>query len=187
MHDDVIKWKDFPRYWPFVRGTGNSPVPGEFPAQRPVTRGFDVFFDVRLNKRFSKQSLGWWFETPSHPLWRHCNDSSMTFISVPIIHKARQQYCGVLCANFQNDLGTNIVSWCSAILDFNLRLPDHYIASTPRRGPNTLNSDYSHKSLLFVYDEKTQFGLLVISYMCIQYLSTIVHTVRAMLCFGVVM
>ena len=40
--DDDIKWKHFPRYWPFVRG--NSPIPGEFPAQRPVTRSFDVFF-----------------------------------------------------------------------------------------------------------------------------------------------
>ena len=30
---------------------GNSPVPGEFPIQRPVTRSFDVFFDLRLNKR----------------------------------------------------------------------------------------------------------------------------------------
>ena len=50
---------------------GNSPVIGEFPAQRPVTRSFDVFFDLRLNKRLSKQSWGWWFETPSHPLWRH--------------------------------------------------------------------------------------------------------------------
>ena len=48
-------------------------VPGEFPAQRPVTRSFDVFFDLRLNKRLSKQSWGWWFETPSCPLWRHCN------------------------------------------------------------------------------------------------------------------
>ena len=33
---------------------GNSPVTGEFPAQRPVTRSFDVFFDLRLNKRLSK-------------------------------------------------------------------------------------------------------------------------------------
>ena len=38
---------------------GNSPVPGEFPAQRPVTRSFDVFFDPRVNKRLSKQSWGW--------------------------------------------------------------------------------------------------------------------------------
>ena len=52
---------------------GNSPVPGEFPTQRPVTRSFDVFFDLRLNKRLSKQWWGWWFETPSHPLWRHCH------------------------------------------------------------------------------------------------------------------
>ena len=53
---------------------GNSPVTGEFPAQRPVTRSFGVFFDLHLNKRLSKQSWGWWFETPSRPLWRHCND-----------------------------------------------------------------------------------------------------------------
>ena len=52
---------------------GNSPVSGEFPAQRPVTRSFDVFFDLRLNERLSKQSWGWWLETQSHPLWRHSN------------------------------------------------------------------------------------------------------------------
>ena len=52
---------------------GNSPVTGEFPAQRPVTRSLDVCFDLRPNKRLSKQSWGWWFETPSRPLWRHCN------------------------------------------------------------------------------------------------------------------
>ena len=63
VHDDVIKWKHFPRYWPFCG-----------PAQRPVTRSFDVFFDLCLNKRLSKQSWGWWFETPSRPLWRHYND-----------------------------------------------------------------------------------------------------------------
>ena len=44
---------------------GNSPVPGELPAQRPVTRSFDIFFDLPLNKRLSKQSWGWWFETLS--------------------------------------------------------------------------------------------------------------------------
>ena len=71
-HDDVIKWKHFPRYWPFC--AGNSPVTGEFPAQRPVTRIFGVFFDLRLNNRLSKQWWGWWFETPSRPLWRHGNE-----------------------------------------------------------------------------------------------------------------
>ena len=54
----------------------NSPVSGDFPAQRPVTRNFDVFFDLRLNKRLSKQSWGWWFDTLSRPLWRHRNELS---------------------------------------------------------------------------------------------------------------
>ena len=53
---------------------GNSPVTGEFPAQRPVTRSFDIFFDLRLNKGLSKQSWGWLFETPSRSLWHHCNE-----------------------------------------------------------------------------------------------------------------
>ena len=42
---------------------GNSPVTGEFPTQRAVTRTFDVFFELRLNKQLNKQSWGWWFET----------------------------------------------------------------------------------------------------------------------------
>ena len=49
-HEDVIKWKYFPRYWPFV------------------------YFDLCQNKRLSKQLWGWWFETQSRPLWRHRND-----------------------------------------------------------------------------------------------------------------
>ena len=52
----------------------NSPVSSEFPSQRPVTLSFDVFFDLVLNKRLSKQSRRQWFETPSHLLCRHCND-----------------------------------------------------------------------------------------------------------------
>ena len=55
---------------------GNSPVTGEFPTQRPVTRSFDVYFDLRPNERLSKQSRGWWFETLSSPLWRHRNEMS---------------------------------------------------------------------------------------------------------------
>ena len=74
----------------------NSPVPGEFPAQRPVTRSFDVFFDLRLNKRLSKQWWGWWFETLSHSLWRHRN-------VIP-----RSQYiCSKICISFQNQVKHN--------------------------------------------------------------------------------
>ena len=52
---------------------GEFTSPGEFPTQKPVTRSFDVFFDLRLNKRLSKQPWGWWFEMPSWSLWRQCN------------------------------------------------------------------------------------------------------------------
>ena len=52
---------------------GEFTGPGDFPAQKPVTRSFDVFFDLRPNKRLSKQPWGWWFETLSWSLWRHCN------------------------------------------------------------------------------------------------------------------
>ena len=54
---------------------GDFTGPGEFPAQRPATQSFDVFFDLCLNKRLSKQPWGWWFETPSWSLWRQCNES----------------------------------------------------------------------------------------------------------------
>ena len=52
---------------------GEFTGPGEFPTQSPVTRSFDVYFDLRLNKRLNKQSRGWWFETLSRPFWRHRN------------------------------------------------------------------------------------------------------------------
>ena len=52
---------------------GEFTGPGEFPAQMSVTRSFDVFFDLRLNKRLSKQPWGWWFETPAWSLWHQRN------------------------------------------------------------------------------------------------------------------
>ena len=68
-HDDAIKWKPFPRYWPFPRriprSRVNSPHKGQW-------RGALMFY--LLSKRLSKQSWGWWFVTPSRPLWRHWSD-----------------------------------------------------------------------------------------------------------------
>ena len=77
LHDDLIKWKHFLALLALC--VGNSPVTGEFPAQRPVIRSFGVFFDLHLNKRLSKQSRRWWFETPSRSLWRHCNGKRAIF------------------------------------------------------------------------------------------------------------
>ena len=50
-HDDVIKW-NISMLLAFC--VGNSSVTGEFPTQRPVMQCFDVFFDLRLNKRLIK-------------------------------------------------------------------------------------------------------------------------------------
>ena len=62
-----------PRNWPFARGIHR---PRWIPRTKAswLTRSFDVFFDLRMNKRLSKQSWSWWFETLSGPLWRHCNE-----------------------------------------------------------------------------------------------------------------
>ena len=57
----------------------NSPVTGQFPSQRPVTRSFGVFFDLRLNKRWRKQSRRRWFQTPPCSLWRHCKGMLYTY------------------------------------------------------------------------------------------------------------
>ena len=89
------QWSNYLSWWRHQMETssallaicaGNSPVPGEFPAQRPVTRSFDVFFDLRLNKRLSKQSWGWWFETLSRPWWYHRNVVNLTLVIVIYIN-----------------------------------------------------------------------------------------------------
>ena len=78
---------------------GNSPVTGEFPVQRPVTQSFDVFFDLRLNKRLSKQSLGWCLETPSRSSWRQCNAFSIQLYHIAVIQTM------ALPINFATDPG----------------------------------------------------------------------------------
>ena len=71
---------------------GNSPVPGEFPTQRPVTRSFDVYFDLHTNKRLSKQLWGWWFEAQSRPFRRHRNGVQVRiFRSIRREHSAQMQ------------------------------------------------------------------------------------------------
>ena len=79
FHDDVIKWKHFPRSWPFVRGihrsSVNSPHKGQW-------RGALLCSLIcALNKQLSKQSWGWWFETQSRSLWRHCYERCSLFSS----------------------------------------------------------------------------------------------------------
>ena len=70
VHDDVIKWTHFRVTDPLCGDyTGHRWIP----PRKPVTLNFYVFFDLRLNKRLSKQSSHRWFEAPSHSLWRFCH------------------------------------------------------------------------------------------------------------------
>ena len=68
----------------------NSPHKGQW-------RSFDVLFDLRLNKRLSKQWWGWWFEGSSRPLWRHCN-VARSFLIINVV--------------VSGDLLTNILQDC---------------------------------------------------------------------------
>ena len=86
-HDDVIKWKHFPRCWPFVRGIHQSQVNSPHKGQWRGTLMFSLI--CALNKRLSKQMWGWWFETPSRYLRRHCN--GIGIVSWPtLVHRPLQ-------------------------------------------------------------------------------------------------
>ena len=65
-HDDAIKWKLYPRYWPFVRGIHRSPVDSPHKGQWRRALTFSLIW-------MSEQSRRWWLKTPSRLLWRHCN------------------------------------------------------------------------------------------------------------------
>ena len=84
---------------------GNSQVTGELPTQRPVTGSFDFYFDLHLNKRLSKQSWGWWFETLSRPLWRHCNDGTSIWLHNSSLIRLSQ------CQNFTFDRTLSYGAW----------------------------------------------------------------------------
>ena len=76
-HQQTMMTSIFPVVQPLFEG--NPPVTGGFPSQRPVARSFDVFFDLRLNKRLSKPSNRQWFETQSRCLWCHCHDLGLPY------------------------------------------------------------------------------------------------------------
>ena len=70
-HDDVIKWKHFPRYWPFLKGIHQSTVDSLTMPNYAELSSF--LWSAPEKKRLSKQARRRWFETLSHSLWCHCN------------------------------------------------------------------------------------------------------------------
>ena len=71
FHDDVIKWKHFRRYWPFVRGIHRWPVNSPYTGQRRGALMFSLICAWINGSVNNREDV--WFETPSRPLWRHCN------------------------------------------------------------------------------------------------------------------
>ena len=116
---------------------GNSPVTGEFHAQRPMTRSFDVFFDLRLNKRLSKQSWGRWFETPSRSSWRHCSAPSLLSIHFEMCHKIPHSFrftTAMLCSFFKYLSDVMMSAMASQITGVSI------VYSNIRSGANKKNS-----------------------------------------------
>ena len=97
---------------------GEFTGPGEFPAQRPVTRSFDVLFDLRLNKRLIKQWWGWWFEAPSWSLWRQCNDAVITM---------QWSQCPAVRYHFHAVQGMTLYCWVTSINVFIVTLEYHIL------------------------------------------------------------
>ena len=99
---------------------GEFTGPGEFPRQRPVTRSFDVLFDLRLNKRLSKQPWGWWFETPSWSLWRQRDGISDLYC------RANRTLLALICISMHivlksekiiyNSFMKSAFNWCSIVV-----------------------------------------------------------------------
>ena len=75
VHDDVIKWEHFPRYWPFARGIHPSSVNSHHKGQWREAWMFSLIC-ARKNG-WVKQPIRRWFETPSRSSWRHCNALSL--------------------------------------------------------------------------------------------------------------
>ena len=101
LYDEVIKWKHFPRYRPFVRENQQSLV--NFPHKGQWGGTLTMFLDLRLNKRLSKHWWGWWFETPLCPLWRHCNENGCNgIISMQVIYTLQSRQMRFMASQILN-------------------------------------------------------------------------------------
>ena len=112
-HDDVIKWKHFPRYWPFVRGIHRSPVNSPHKGQ---WRGALIFslICVRIN--------GWVNNRDAGDLRRHHSHYDVTVMIVCIITFIRITIFLLTSSNFE--FNKAYFYWFLAILSTKL-MPRH--------------------------------------------------------------
>ena len=117
---------------------GNSPVDGEFSSQRQVTRSFDVFFHLCLNKRLSEQLWGWWYETLSHSLWCHCN---AYLLEIPGLYSlsGKTSYCEIAWR-----LGSREIGCHDDLITVKF---DRYLGSAAAEMPIIFQSDLKNLNL----------------------------------------
>ena len=132
-HDDVIKWNNFPRYWPFVRGIHRSPVNSPHKGQWRGALTFSLI--CPWTNGWVKKSRRWWSETPLRSLWRHCNAThdTLQFLSC-LVHLA---YNVLFCL-----AGTDVVfspSWPSDLPSVSMR-PNPPRRSASQRASSTVSS-----------------------------------------------
>ena len=103
---------------------------GEFPSQRPYTRKFDNFFDLRLNKWLRKQSRRRWFETQLRSLWRHCNaEGPDDYIGQHCCRhwlgaeQATSHYLHQCWPSYQTLYGVTMISYLSNLTDVMKHMP----------------------------------------------------------------
>ena len=119
----------------------------EFPAQRPVTRSSDVFFDLRQIKQLSKHSRGWWFETLSHPLWRHCNDlTSMCLVHLGFHQRHKISLWVHWTVNFQQ---------FATVFSINKNTPWRYISTLTMTCKQHIIQRIQHMTILLIYIDIT--------------------------------
>ena len=138
---------------------------GDYPTQRPVTRSFDVFFDLRLNKRLSKQSEGWWFETLSRQLWRHCNDTLGELPKRFLWNLGRGWYTRdeQSAMNFANYMIYLFLTHNMSYDEVCCFHPRKYIKSeSPFGSPNVMKHPVYHKAVRLLNPEQNSFNIVYI-------------------------
>ena len=138
---------------------GNPSVTGEFPTEIPVTRSFDVFFDLRPYKPLSKQSKCWWFETQSRSLWRHCNGASGkihllwqhsvlsdSVLFQHIMHAVRYHYSDVIMSAMASQItGVSIVCLLNRLFRRRSKKAPNFRVTSLFRGIHRSPVDSPHK------------------------------------------
>ena len=103
-YNDIIKWKHFPCYWPFVRGIHWSPMNSPHKCQCRGALMLSLICACTydwVNNRAAR-----WVETQSRPLWSHCNYHTRYTIYLFQWHNHQLSGPGRSVCNYKSGLGS---------------------------------------------------------------------------------